>query len=194
MAHRHPMLAILLALTFSAATFVIAQETQDKPAEPDAADKKPATQPEPESVLKDMLDKPVENPVIEPSRPADAVTGPAKTKMPDEQIAGTAPNAQQRTQLKREGTFVITRRGRMVRASGGASPWMITFDADASGMTDPPMYLLPCQMLEDMEQIVQQQGDSVVFVISGQVFVYHGANYLLPTLMKLAPNRGNLQP
>jgi hypothetical protein len=71
---------------------------------------------------------------------------------------------------------------------------MITFDADASGMADPPMYLMPCQMLEDMEQIVQQQGDSVVFVISGQVFVYHGANYVLPTLMKLAPSHGNLQP
>jgi hypothetical protein len=145
-------------------------------------------------VLKDLLDKPVENPVIEPSRPAGDVTAPAEAVAPDANVVGTAPGAGARTQLKREGTFVITRRGRMVRATGGASPWMITFDADASGMADPPMYLMPCQMLEDMEQIVQQQGDSVVFVISGQVFVYHGANYVLPTLMKLAPSHGNLQP
>ncbi|QNN20978.1 hypothetical protein HED60_01385 [Planctomycetales bacterium ZRK34] len=194
MAHRHGRLAILLALTFSIASWVIAQ---DKPAESaPAADKtaKPAAQPSPESVLKDMLDKPVENPIIEPSRPAEAVTAPAEAVAPDQNIVGTAPGAAANTQLRREGTFVITRRGRMVRAAGGASPWMVTFDADASGMADPPMYLMPCQMLEDMEQIVQQQGDGVVFVISGQVFVYHGANYVLPTLMKLAPSHGNLQP
>lgn len=196
MAHRHGRLAILLAATFWIAPLVIAQDKPVEPAPtaPAETPKQPAAPPEPEKVLKDLLDKPVENPVIEPSRPAGEVTAPAEAVAPDANVVGTAPGASQRTQLKREGTFVITRRGRMVRAAGGATAWMIAFDADASGLSDPPMYLMPCQMLEDMEQIVQQQGDAVVFVISGQVFVYHGANYVLPTLMKLAPSHGNLQP
>jgi len=49
------------------------------------------------------------------------------------------------------------------------------------------MYLLPCQMLEDMETLVARHEKSIVFIISGQVFVYHKANYLLPTMMKILP-------
>jgi len=191
--------ATLLALSIAALSWAQAQENDnaeaakqasEKPAEAKSAEGEPPA----ERVLEDLLKEPTENPVIQPSRSQGDVTAPAKAVQPADAVAGTAPNAKQRTQLKREGTFVITRRGRMVRATGGASPWMIHFESDASGLSDAPMYLMPCQMLEDMEQIVEQQGDSVVFVISGQVFVYHGANYVLPTMMKLAPNRGNLQP
>jgi hypothetical protein len=55
------------------------------------------------------------------------------------------------------------------------------------------MYMMPCQMLEDMERIVAERGDSIVFIVSGKVYVYRGSNYLLPNLMKLAPHRGNLE-
>ena len=41
--------------------------------------------------------------------------------------------------------------------------------------------------------LFQKRGDAVMFVVTGQVHRYHGANYLLPTMMKLEPNRGNLQ-
>ena len=55
------------------------------------------------------------------------------------------------------------------------------------------MILQACQLLQTMEDIVQQRGDTVVFLISGQIHTYRGANYLLPTMMKLAIDQGNLQ-
>ncbi|MBI1370171.1 MAG: hypothetical protein GC162_16145 [Planctomycetes bacterium] len=189
------VLAAVLALSIMALAIAADAPADKAPADagkksPDAA--KDTAQPAPEKVLDDLLTKPAVNPIIEPTRP-DAAK-PAQTTATDPATIGTAPDAGKQTQLRREGQFLITRRCRMVRAISGASPWMLTFDADSSGMADPPMYILPCQMLEDMEQVVAQQGESVVFVVSGQIFVYHGANYLLPTLMKLSPSHGNLQP
>jgi len=144
-----------------------------------------------EDVLNELLRRRTENPLIEPAKPdrdPQAITRPGAG-----QPIGTAPGVGQ-TKLKREGQFIIMRRARMVRATAGASPWMLTFAADADGLADPPMFVMPCQMLEDMEDIIEDRGNDVEFIISGQVFVYHGANYLLPTLMKLAPNMGNLNP
>ena len=70
---------------------------------------------------------------------------------------------------------------------------VFVFDADSQHAPEPPMILQPCRLLQSMEDIVQQRGDTVVFVLSGQVHVYRGANYLLPTLMRIAIDRGNLE-
>ncbi|MFA7236722.1 MAG: hypothetical protein WC058_07650 [Phycisphaeraceae bacterium] len=148
-------------------------------------------QPTAEQVLNELLRKRAENPLIEPARPAEDTD--ARQSNANAASLGTAPNLAP-GKLKREGSFILARRGRMVRAPGGATPWMFTFDADADGLQDPPMFLMPCQLLEDMEQVVEDHADRTSFLISGQVFVYHGANYLMPTLMKIAPDRGNLQP
>ncbi len=155
---------------------------------PDAA--APSGDPTAERVLNELLRRRSENPLIEPARPRGGdggVEGRAARPL------GTAPGVGE-ADLKREGQFVVLRRGRMMRATGGASPWLFVFDADRNNLDDPPMYLMPCRMLEDMEQIVEDRGEAVPFIISGQVFVYKNANYLLPTLMKLAPDRGNLEP
>ena len=144
-----------------------------------------------EDVLNELLRRRAENPLIEPAKPDRE---PGRELQPGvSQPLGTAPGVGQ-TKLKREGQFVITRRARMVRSAGGATPWLLTFEADSDGLADPPMFVMPCRMLEDMEKVVSDRGDEVVFIISGQVFVYRGANYILPTLMKLAPNMGNLNP
>ncbi|MHB1156188.1 MAG: hypothetical protein ACYC26_05040 [Phycisphaerales bacterium] len=148
-------------------------------------------QPSAEQVLNELLRKRAENPLIEPARPAEDTD--ARQSNANAASLGTAPNLAP-GKLKREGSFILARRGRMVRAPGGATPWIFTFDADADGLQDPPMFLMPCQLLEDMEQVVEDHADRTNFLISGQVFVYHGANYLMPTLMKIAPDRGNLQP
>jgi len=186
-------LALLLALTAAfAAAFTLAQ---DPPAEPAPAEKagdeaEPSRQ-SAEDVLNELLQRRNENPLIEPARPVDP-TPPEPDAEPGRKI-GVAPGAKN-TRLMREGQFVLTRRARMVRAAGGATPWVLSFEADTDGMADPPMFVMPCRMLEDMEKIVGERGDSVTFIVSGQAFVYRGANYLLPTLMKLAPDRGNLRP
>jgi hypothetical protein len=43
-----------------------------------------------------------------------------------------------------------------------------------------------------MEDTVDRRGDTTVFILSGQVHTYRGANYLLPTMMKVAVDTGNL--
>jgi hypothetical protein len=170
----------------------------DRPVADDQAEAPSADQ-----VLGNLLRRRQENTLIEPSRTAPVTPAPGAPDAPVT-LPGTAPQADSdgkmpspevaRHKLQREGSFVLMRRGRLMRAVGAATTWMYVFDADDQGMADPPMYLMPCQMLEDMERIVAERGDSVSFVVSGQVFVYRDANYLLPTLMKLAPRRGNLQP
>lgn len=79
-----------------------------------------------------------------------------------------------------EGTFLPSRRGRMVRAHTGE--WIFVFDADARGESEPPMVLVPCRTLMQMERIAEHRGEAATFTVSGQVFVYHNRNYLLPTM------------
>ncbi len=90
-----------------------------------------------------------------------------------------------------EGTFVFERRGRLAR-SQLSGEWYFIYDADGHGFADPPMVLLPCMALQHMERIAELRGDSVVFIVSGEVKVYHGRNYLLPTgyLIDIARDTG----
>lgn len=109
----------------------------------------------------------------------------------DPAVLGIAPG-QPMPELRREGEFVVTRRGRIVRSGDGAQA-LLVFESDSPSAPEMPMFLMPCQMLQNMENLVLERGDRMVFVVSGQVFTYRGVNYLLPTLMKPAPDKGNLQ-
>ena len=115
---------------------------------------------------------------------------PARIDQPDANVIGSAPGAPA-PKLRREGEFVLSRRGRLIKSTSGQS--MFSFDADGATASEAPMYLLPCRLLQSMEELVADQNDAVVFILSGQVFVYRGANYLLPTLMKPAIDKGNLK-
>ncbi|HEB60521.1 MAG TPA: hypothetical protein ENJ06_01725 [Phycisphaeraceae bacterium] len=90
------------------------------------------------------------------------------------------PAQNRKGHLLLEGTFIHSRRGRLARSSVGGELYFV-FDADAQGMQDPPMILLPCMWLEHMEKIAELRGDDAVFILSGEVKVYHNRNYLLPT-------------
>ncbi len=193
---RWTLLPAIAALLLAAAA-TVAQDAADADAPPAPPDEAPTTadaadQPadaSAEDVLNELLRRRAQNPLIEPARPADDAD-PADTPA---RAIGVAPGAKN-TRLLREGQFILTRRARMIRAAGGVTPWVLSFEADKDGLADPPMFIMPCRMLEDMEKVVADRGDRATFIVSGQVFVYRGANYLLPTLMKLAPHRGNLQP
>jgi hypothetical protein len=98
-------------------------------------------------------------------------TAPPAVEQPQSRVVHTG-------RLLREGTFLVERRGRMVRSATG--DWMYTFDADAKGQADPTMVLMPCQKLEAMEKLAERYGESITFTLTGQVFVYKNRNYLLP--------------
>lgn len=119
----------------------------------------------------------------------------------DDPAAPVAPNLDQAGELEAmetnklvpENTVFARRQGRVVRADNGAE-WLFVFDADTSGESDPPMVLMPCRTLERAERIAEEQGDAARFVVSGRIYVYHGRNYLLPTVMRLTRDQDNLSP
>jgi len=195
--HWHVALVALLAIAFVSLSAAQDQSKSTKPdakaaAKPSPADDAAAKQPAPsaDEVRNRLLQQRQANPLIEPSR--SPTPSPQPLALPaDPRILGVAPG-QPVPMLRREGEFVIGRRGRLVRAAGDGGH-LFAFDADSADAPEPPMILMPCMMLQNMEQFVQERGDKIVFILSGQVFVYHGANHLLPTMMKLAVDRGNLK-
>jgi hypothetical protein len=95
-------------------------------------------------------------------------------------------------QVLREETGLASRRGRFTRDSSGG--WVFIFDADASGLSDPPVTILPCLLLERIEGYVQRQGNNAPALLSGTVYLYEGRNYLLPTVFHIPQDRRNLTP
>lgn len=93
------------------------------------------------------------------------------------------------SKLLREDTLLVNRRGRLTRDGGGV--WRVVFDADAEGLSDPPMRLLPCLLLERMSAYALRAGRNAPVLISGKVTVYRGHNFLLPTLYRV-PNERTL--
>lgn len=95
--------------------------------------------------------------------------------------------------LVREGAFIVSRLARITRSDTGGE-WMVTFDSDRTGQMDPPMVLIPCRLLERLIRTAQSEGDAARIIISGQVYVYHDVNYLLPTVMHRPMASENLSP
>ncbi len=165
----------------------------------DAAEPTPAEGAEPaaDEVLKQMLEKrrskPVIEPVDEPAPTGDLNASPTRGSSIDidERVVGIAPGQPQPI-LRREGEFIPLRRGRLMRSPSG-NQFLFVFEADDRQTPEDAMFLLPCKHLESMEQYILERGDKVVFNVSGQIFTYRGANYLLPTKWNIPPDRGNLQ-
>lgn len=203
---KHALLALLVAL--AAAMPLHAQQPEDAsdssqagppaeasptPATPDAGTADPLDQ-----TMRELQDLRRESPAIEPTGRGNVEYVPSRVGAPsvtvdiDRSVLGVAPGQPLPT-LKREGDFIVKRRGRLIRSPDGAHV-LFRFEADSAESQEPPMVLQACRNLEAMEDHVSERGDAVVFVVSGQVHVYRGANYLLPTMWTLAPDQGNLQP
>ena len=86
------------------------------------------------------------------------------------------------SRLRAEGTFLVERRGSVLKLPTGERA--MVFFADAEGQKERPMVLVPCQRLQQMEQMGADE--RTAFVVTGQVFVYSGVNYFLPTLARQA--------
>lgn len=126
------------------------------------------------------------------SQPPAGVGLPSARLKINPAVLGVAPD-QPQPELRREGEFIISRRGRLVRSpEGGFAVFVFAADSAENATQDPPMILQPCRLLENMEDYVDRHGDHVTFVVSGQVHVYRGANYLLPTMMKIYIDRNDL--
>ncbi|MFN3165980.1 MAG: hypothetical protein ACE37H_02835 [Phycisphaeraceae bacterium] len=165
------------------------------PSKPDAAGDEPGATPSAEQVLEELLKQRRDAPTpgaaggTDDAPRLDPVATPRL--LADPLLESLDPN-QPQAELKKEGAFLIARTGRLIRTSDGAHA-LFVLDADDPTAPEPPMIMQACKLLETMEQTVREQGDDVPFVVTGQVFVYRGANYLLPTIVKRAFENGNLE-
>ncbi len=113
------------------------------------------------------------------------VTAPAARAVaqPITQPAGeTRPPARFSRALLHEGAFLADQPGRLVTIGGGESAFV--FDRTDAGRAVPPMSLLRSTTLMRMEQIRDARAGEARFRVSGQVFLYKGRNYLLPTFYR----------
>lgn len=106
---------------------------------------------------------------------------------------GSEADAEKTKALIPEGQTVVRRRGRMARA--GSGDWEFVFDRGTGGDpgADRPMVLAPCLNLQRMEAYAATKGEAASFEVSGATRIYHGRNYLVPTLFQVyVPN--DLEP
>lgn len=192
-------LALLCVVTLMSVT-VLAQESES--AEADQTPKSDAAEstgtPSVERVMRELHEQSQDEQMVEPAQAPDKVNEDIRVGRPgvqlttDPAVLGVAPG-QDQPKLRAEGEFIVNRAGRLTRSPNGSQA-VFAFEADSKESPEPPMILLPCAMLENMEEWVEQHGDKIVFIISGQVTSYRGTNFLLPTMAKTAINRGNLKP
>ncbi len=81
-------------------------------------------------------------------------------------------------QLKREGSFVIDRLGRLIKSADGRG-WEFALDADGQSLQDPPLRVLPNIKLMLMEDQLESAGRDLRFRVSGMLTEYRGRNHVL---------------
>lgn len=116
--------------------------------------------------------------LLGPARQAPGQAGDARSEGKPSRIE-VRPAAIKNPTLVREGAFLSNMHGELRRTELGL---VIDFAPDAeTGERLVSMVLERGMTLSAMEQIIQAHDEPIGFVVSGQVFVYHGRNYLLPT-------------
>lgn len=177
-----------------------AQEAESAPSAITLEDPEtPATFGGPGSDPVDLMEQMLDATDAPPTRPNTAPIVSAADPTLDEALRGVKPDQAEQDKLRREGEYLVNRAGRLTRGlggaiGGGADNVLFAFEADGPDpeSAEPPMMVMPCKLLELMEDTVAERGDQLVFMISGRVHMYRGANYLLPTTMRLEYDLGNV--
>jgi hypothetical protein len=90
-----------------------------------------------------------------------------------------------------EGTLRIDRMGRLTPSADGKT-FEFTFESDGTLLVEPPMILSPNRKLMQLEDRVQNSYRDLKLRVTGEVFEYHGRNYLLLQRWSVVPD--NVQP
>ncbi len=130
-------------------------------------DTEPATKKSQEQVLQELLEERSGRPMIITHDISDEVSVPI--------VEPVDPKAKLPLTV-REGDVVINRMGRLGKDAKGTL--LFVYEADATDLSEPPLILLPCLKLEQMELLAAKK-PNVKFMVTGEVTVYHGKGYLL---------------
>lgn len=134
-----------------------------------------------EAITRELSEESGSLPEVSPEEVEQELFAPADTGLPGIELPAFRPP---KTELVREGAFLVERQGYVHQlASGGL---VFVFDADESGESEPPMIILPNLRTMEMRRVITSRAEGVTFLVNGQVFVYHGRNYLLPEYFRTA--------
>lgn len=89
----------------------------------------------------------------------------------------------------REGAYIWNRPGRLL-FNQPLHEWIFVFQADGPGLSEPPLILLPCHLLQRMEVRSGRYGTEIKFRVSGKITQFRGRNYLFITYYEVAHNLG----
>lgn len=107
-------------------------------------------------------------------------------------LSATSDLPAQHTQTAGQQGFLSLRRARVVRATDGSLT--ATFDSGAMGKAEGPLTLLPNQNLASIESILDAQGESASFTLSGEVMYHAGRGYLLTSMYTVVKPSDNVFP
>ena len=116
---------------------------------------------------------------------------PAETAMPVLPAPMDEPPARSATVslgVMPDGAMLVNRPGRMIRQGDW---WSFAFESDRPEYPEPPMRLLPSQSVQLMLRASERGNVGLVFLISGEVTLFDGENYLLPRVAMRRIGSGN---
>lgn len=157
-------------------------ETTTSPAESQSSPEQSEPQPAGKVSAEDLLK------AFQKERPTQVPIEPSEVH--SDEALETPAGSGQGEDLLPDGFFLVDRAGRV---SKEGQWYVFSFEGYNESHPEPPLKLLPNQLLERMLIESEDATNSVVFVASGEVTVFRGENYLL--LRKLLRRRslGNLQ-
>lgn len=130
---------------------------------------------------------------------AEDVLAMLQTQQPDQAVmprpSGESPAASRRAPadgraLMLDGSPVVNRPGRLVREG---SWWTLAFESNRPDAAEPPIRLLPNQVLELMVRTSQRGSIGLVFIVSGEATLHDGENYLMTRSVTRRLDLGNLR-
>lgn len=96
-----------------------------------------------------------------------------------------------RQDLLPEGSPLSNRPGRLIKPDD--CWWTFVLESDHKDRPEPRLRLLPCSRLEQMVRAVENASTDIVFVVTGEVTVFDGENYLLVRVARRRTDTGNLK-
>ncbi len=92
--------------------------------------------------------------------------------------------------LTTDGSPLVGRSGRVIRQGEW---WAFVSESDHPDHPETPLRLLPSNNTELMAQGPEHENVSPVFIVSGEVTLFDGQNYLLPRVARQSIDSGNLR-
>jgi hypothetical protein len=130
----------------------------------------------------------VAQPATQPASEIDRLLGPdTLSSQPPVQPLGRPANAAPAPSVRREGTFMVDRVGRLAKSSSGQG-WEFVFESDGRAMEDPPVIVLQNLKLMAMEDAIEGVNRDLRFRVTGMLTEYRNQNYMLIEKVVVLPD------